>query len=794
MMRHLNYAGKPADRVDGPAKTTGDARYAADYRVPGQLAARALRSPIPHGNIVRLNTAPALRVPGVRAVITSDDFVEHGRFGFPIADNFILAWQKVRYVGEGIAVVAADTAEAAEAGVRAIELDLQELPVLDDMFQAMQPGAPLIPDVPTEGGRQQPNLCMTQIVRNGDPEPILAASAVQLDQTYATPFQEHAYLEPEAVLSIPIPDGIVVIYACDQSPFNNRGIAAAVLGLEPDKVRVIQAIVGGSFGGKDEVVYQMSAQTAKLALLTGRAVHMVFSREESILVSYKRDASRIRIRLGADSDGRLRAARVEAWLDGGAYSAETVLTAWRAAMHLAGAYRYEAVHGDAHVVYTNNNYSSAFRGFGNTEAVACIEQAIDEMAERVGEDPLDYRLRNILRKGDRTMAGNPLQQEVGLQACLEWVRQKSDWDRKRREYLARNDGARCRKGIGVACYFHGMSLGGEGADFANATLSIEPDGSIALTNGLTDYGTGSRTVFTLLAAETLGVRPERIRVLLTDTETAVDSGPTVASRASVVGGNATRVAADKLVQLLNWAAADLLKCAPGQIVRDGEMFIGADEEPASFDAVAAHARRIGFVLSAHGKWQMPTIHWDFEKGTGVPYVGYTFGAQIVEVTVNTGTGKVTADRIWAAHDIGKVLFPEGAYGQLYGGIAQGLGYGLMEEVEINHGYIHNVNFDDYIIPTAMDVPAIDATFVEAPFALGPYGAKNVAEPSMLGVAPALANAVYHATGRRIRELPLTPERVLLGRALVNDDGGANARLWLGYAGGGLPNVRVVQTA
>ncbi|MCL5274583.1 MAG: xanthine dehydrogenase family protein molybdopterin-binding subunit [Chloroflexi bacterium] len=794
MIRHLNWAGKPANRVDGPAKTTGDAKYAADYRVPGQLVTRALRSPIPHGNIVRLNTAPALQVPGVRAVITSDDFVEHGRFGFPIADNFILAWQKVRYVGEGIAIVAADDAEAAEAGVRAIELDLQELPVVADMFEAMQPGAPLIPDVPTEGGQQQPNLCMTQIVRNGDPEPILAASPIQLDQTYATPFQEHAYLEPEAVLSIPNPDGSVVIYACDQSPFNNRGIAAAVLGLAPEKVRVIQAIVGGSFGGKDEVVYQMSAQTAKLALLTGKPVRMVFSREESIIVSYKRDASRIRIRLGANKDGQLQAAKVEAWLDGGAYSAETVLTAWRAAMHLAGAYRYEAVHADAHVVYTNNNYSSAFRGFGNTEAVACIEQAIDELAGQVGVDPLDYRLKNILHKGDLTMTGNPLQQEVGLQACLEWVRQKSDWDRKRCEFPAHSRGARYRKGIGVACYFHGMSLGGEGADFATTTLAIEKDGTVTLTNGLTDYGTGSRTVFTLIAAEVLGARPERIRVLLADTETAVDSGPTVASRASVVGGNATRVAADKLAQLLNWAAADLLKCAPEQIVRDQEMFIGADEEPVGFDAVAAHARKMGFVLSAHGKWQMPTIHWDFEKGAGVPYVGYTFGAQVVEVTVNTGTGKVQADRIWAAHDIGKVLFPEGAYGQLYGGIAQGLGYGLMEEVEINHGYIHNVNFDDYIIPTAMDVPAIEATFVEAPFALGPYGAKNVAEPSMLGVAPALANAVCHATGKRIRELPLTPERILLGRALVNDDGGANSRQWLGYGGDGMRKVRITQTA
>ncbi len=795
MLRHTtNWVTKPANRVDGPDKANGAAKYAGDYRVPGQLVTRALRSPIPHARITRLDTSAALKVPGVLAVITSDDFVDHGRFGFPVADNFILAYQKVRYVGEGVAIVAAVDADAAEAGVNAIELDLEQLPVIEDMEQALRPDAPVIPDVVTEGSKKgQPNVCLTQIVRNGDPEPIIAASPVQLDQTYATPFQEHAYLEPEAVLSIPNPDGSVIIYACDQSPFNNRGIAAAVLGLPEDKVRVIQAIVGGSFGGKDEGVYQMSAQTAKLALLTNRPVGMVFSREESIIVSYKRDASKIRVRLGADKDGKLQAAKVEAWLDGGAYSAETVLTAWRAAMHLAGAYTYQAVTGDVHVLYTNNNYSSAFRGFGNTEAVACIEQAIDEVAEQVALDPIDMRLKNIIGKGDRTMTGATLNQEVGLRACLEWVRQKSDWDRKRREFPAQNKNARYRKGIGVACYFHGMGLGGEGVDFANATIAIERDNSVTLTNGLTDYGTGARTVFTLIAADVLGARPERIKVLLTDTETAINSGPTVASRASVVGGNATRVAAEKIAQLLTFAAANLFNCAPAQVLRDKEAFIGPDEEPVDFDTVVNHARQLGYVLSAHGRWQLPVIHWDFEKGTGTPYVGYTFGAQIVEVTVHTGTGRVQADRIWAAHDIGKVLFPEGAYGQLYGGITQGLGYGLMEEVEINHGYIHNVNFDDYIIPTAMDVPPIEATFVEAPFHLGPYGAKNVAEPSMLGVAPALANAVYHATGKRIRELPLTPERVLLGHALHNDDHGDNSRLWLGYADG-LRKVRITQAA
>lgn len=777
-MAETQFIGKPANRVDAPEKVTGAARYTGDMQLPGQLATRVLRSPLPHARIVRLDPAPALAVPGVRAVITASDFADQGRFGWPVRDNFVLAWERVRYAGEAIAVVAAEDAAAAEAGIRAIGLDLEPLPVVEDMLQALDSAAPLVPERPTDEARPG-NLCVTQIVRNGDPEPLLAECPARLDQTYATPFQEHAYLEPEAVVATPNPDGSLVVYACNQSPFVNRDIVAAVLGLPQSQVRVIQPPVGGSFGGKDEVVYQMSAQVARLAQLTGRPVGMTFSREESILASYKRDAARIRIRLGADADGQLRAAAIEAWLDGGAYAAMTPLVAWRAAMHLAGAYRYAAVTGDVHVVYTNNSYSSAFRGFGNTEATACMEQAIDELAEQVGSDPITFRLKNALRQGDRTLTGNVLEQESGLTACLEWVRDRSDWARKRREFPQQNRGARYRKGIGVACYFHGMSLGAEGDDHATTTIAIERDYSITLTSGLTDFGQGSRTVYTLVAAETLGVQPERVAMLRPDTETAVFSGPTVASRSSVLGGNATRVAAGKLLQTLNAAAANLLRCDPAQIIRDGERFIGPDEEPIAFEQVVDHARAMGLILSAHGSWHMPAIHWEFATGTGVPYVGYTFGAQVIEVTVNTGTGKVNVDKIWAAHDAGTVLFPQGAYGQLYGGIAQGVGYGLMEELEINHGYIHNLNFDDYLIPTAVDLPDIEATLIETPFAIGPYGAKNIAEPAMLAAAPAIANAVYHATGRRVRELPLTLERVLLGHSLRHDDEGAHCRLWVG---------------
>jgi CO/xanthine dehydrogenase Mo-binding subunit len=317
----------------------------------------------------------------------------------------------------------------------------------------------------------------------------------------------------------------------------------------------------------------------------------------------------------------------------------------------------------------------------------------------------------------------------------------------------------------VAAVFHGMSLGAEGADFAVGTLSVNDDYSLTLTSGLTDYGTGSRTVFTLIAAETLGINPNRIHMPRPDTDTAQDSGPTVASRATVLGGNATRVTAMRLDNLLTRAAADLFGCQEVQILREGEAYIGPAEEPATFEQVVDHARAMGLTLSVRGRWNMPAIHWSFEAGQGKPYFAYHFGAQVAEVAVDTGTGKVEVTGLWAAHNTGKVIFPQGALGQLFGGMTQGLGYALIERVDFDAGYIQATNFDEYLIPTAMDVPEIVGRFVEKPFAHGPFGAKNIGEPGMVPTAPAILNAIYHATGRRIRHLPANLERVLLGHDL-----------------------------
>ncbi len=782
-MSHFTYIGKPATRVDALEKVLGTAKYAGDYQVPGMLVARALRSELPHARIAHLDVSPALKVPGVLAAITCEDFANHGRFGYPVEDMFMLAYQRVRYVGDSIAAVAAENEQALAAGLAAIRLELEPLEAVFDPALALAPDAPLVgqtpPDSPTTPCG---NLLVRHVVRKPladlDHEELGASSSPQanyfVDEHYSTMHQEHAYLEPEAALAVPWPDGSgVTVYSSNQSPFLTRDNLCKVLSLRAENVRVIQPPVGGAFGGKDDTMYQVTGQIARLAMITGRPVRMVFSREESMIVSYKRNPMRVHIQLSARADpkgfgkplGSLTDCSVHLLVDSGAYSAITPFVAWRGTIHAMGPYRYQTCSVDTDVVYTNNGYTGAFRGFGNTEVCACIEQAIDELAEKLGVDPLDFRLANCLRPGDTTPHGQPLGNDVGLTECLEQVRRDSDWDRKRSEYGRQTTDGGLQRGIGTACMFHGLSLGAEGDDFAVSTLAINPDYSLTLTSGLTDYGTGSRTVYTLIAAETLGLRPERIHMLRPDTDTAHNSGPTVASRATVMGGNATRIAAIRLDSLLTRAAAGLFGCSLPQVMRHGEQYIGPSEEPATFEAVVDYARRNGMQLSAQGRWDAPRIHWDAEKGQGKPYFAYHFGAQVAEVAVDAGTGYVQVTGVWAAHNTGTIIFPLGALGQLYGGITQGLGYALIERVDYNQGYLQATNFDEYLIPTAVDVPDIVGYFVEKPFKDGPFGAKNLAEPSMVPTAPAILNAIYHATGQRIRHLPASLERVLLGHDL-----------------------------
>ena len=783
-MSETRYIGKPATRVDALEKVLGTAKYVADLKLPGMLVARCLRSSQPHARIVKLDVTPALKVPGVLAAITGEDFINHGRFGFPVQDMFMLAYKRVRYVGDAIAAVAAIDEKSLQAGLNAIVLELELLPGVFDPAGALLLTSPIVGENPWERTElPRGNLLNQYIVRKGTTDELLADCEVIFEGDYSTMHQEHAYIETEGAVAVPtVGKQGITVYANCQSPFIAKGNLVQTLGLNEENVRVIQPPVGGAFGGKDDLMYQTTGQVSRLALATGQPVRMIFSREESMIASYKRDAMRMHIQLGASKNGVLRASKIHALVDSGAYAAITPFTAWRSSIHAMGPYRYDACSVDTDVAYTNNGYSGAFRGFGNTEVSVCLEQALDELALKLEIDPLEFRLLNCLRPGDVTVHGQVLGNDVALPECLEQVRKLSDWDRRRKEIAAAQPTpphpGELRRGLGVAATFHGMSLGAEGADFAASTLEINPDDSITLTSGLTDYGNGSRTVFTLIAAETLGLNPSRIHMPRPDTDNSFDSGPTVASRSTVLGGNATRIAAMRLDNLLVEAAANLFGCQVLEIRRDGENYIGPSEEPVDFSTIAAHARSQGIALLVKGRWEAPENFWSFENGTGKPYFAYHFGAQVAEVLVDTGTGKVEVTHLWAVHNPGKVIFPQGALGQLYGGMTQGLGYALLERVDFDNGFLQNTNFDEYLIPTSLDVPEIVSAFIEKPFKDGPFGAKNIGEPGMIPTAPAILNAVYHATGRRVRNLPAGLEQVLLGHDLRKEGSSMACKLGL----------------
>jgi len=780
-MSELKTVGKPTLRMDALEKVLGTARFTHDLKAPGMLVAKVLRSPVPHGEIVKLDVAPALEVPGVVAAITSEDYVDHSNWGFPVKDDYMLAYERVRYVGDPIAAVAAESEEAAQAGIDAIVLEIKELPGVYNVHEALEEDAPLLhPELAASENEEtdaeadpqyievqaQGNLSETLIVRQGDPVAALEKCEMVVDQHYSVAHQEHAYLETEAALATPTPDGGVIVYLGDQSPFITQSNLTMTLGLPADKVRVVQPkYIGGSFGGKSDNMYETGGQAAMLALRSGRPVKLVLNREESMLGSYKRDAMTMHYRLGADADGTLKAAKIDCWSDSGAYASMTPFTGWRASIHAMGPYRYDACDVDVRGVYTNNGYSGAFRGFGSPEVQAVSEQAVDELAEKCGIDPMDFRLKNCIRLGDTFPYGQKLEESAGLDACLERVRELSDWDKKRAEYAAQPADAEIRRGIGVGCFFHGCSQGAEGADNATHIIRLGANNRFEVISGLTDYGQGSRTVFCLIAAEAMGLPLERFEWIQNDTDVSKDCGPTVASRSTMLGGNATRVAAERLREQIRQTAALLLRCEEDQLTQEDEEFKAPDGNSVTLDDVISYSRTLNIPMSATAYWEMPHIHWSFSEGRGTPYVAYHFGAQVADVEVDTRTGKTKVLQIWAVHDVGRVVFPEGAVGQIIGGIAQGLGYGLLERVDFQEGQLTNPNFDTYLIPTAADMPPVTVEFVEDLLSFGPYGAKNVAEPSMVPTTPAILNGIYQATGERVRHTPANLERVLLGRDL-----------------------------
>lgn len=746
--------GSPLSRVDGVELVTGRAQFTADLSWPGMVYACVHRAGVPSGRIRHVNIAKAITAPGVLAVLLPSDIPGPNIIGIlPPFDQPLLTSRDIRYQGDGLAVVVAESRAQAERAVGLIETEIEPLsPVLDPEEALLDSARPIHP---------QGNIAFHRELRKGDIEVGFAQADVVVEEAYQTSFQEHAYMEPEAVLAIPESDGRITVYASCQSPFHIRGHVASNLAWPASRVRVIQPFVGGSFGGKDDVATEMACLACIAAIQVSRPVKMVHSREEVMTGANFRHAARIKIKTGAMRDGSLIARQIDILLDGGAYASESPFVVMKSLIHAAGPYRIPHIHVSSTAVYTNKVYAGAMRGFGVPQVTYASESQMDELAQRLNLDRLALRKRNALNAGDANATNQVFSSSVGLLETIQKVEERVDWPVISKGVYAL-DRSRFRRGTGLACMFQGISNGAEGIDVVGASIQMAQDGSVLVAVGLAEMGQGSRTVYAQIASEVLGVSLPQITVRWADTDLVHDSGPTVASRSTTVGGKAVELAAAAVKDSILKMAGMMFQQDANQIAiaDDFVYLVNQPEQRIPLSQVATAAYWTGFPLMHLAFSKAPEAHYDHDTHQGDIYIAYNYGTHFMDVEVDTWTGKVKVLQHLACHDVGRVINQLGAEGQVEGASLMGYGFACTEEILQRDGKVWNPNLSDYWIPTFQDRLPTEVIFVERENPTGPFGAKGVGEPPLAGASAAFANAVSNALGIRFRRLPITPQRVL----------------------------------
>jgi xanthine dehydrogenase molybdenum-binding subunit len=789
-MGTTRYIGKETPRPDARDKATGKAVYIHDLERPGMLHGKVKFSEHAHARIVDIDTSKAERLPGVRAVITARNTPEV-RFGF-LRDNVALKGDKVRQLRDEVAAVAAIDPETAAEAVALIKVEYEPLPGVFDPEAALQDDAPLVHEADPRGRPLTSNrLSLSYTHHSGDIAAGRKAARFVADGSYSTPLIQQSCMGTAGCIAELDGNQNLTIWAKTQIPFlAQRDFLAALgaMGLKGRNARVIVPALGGGFGtGLDTHAYEYIA--ILLAHAAGAPVKIIYNREEEFACLSPRQSSQTRVVQGCDEHGKLTFRQVEVLQDNGAY------TSWGATyptvmlLPATSLYRVPNIQFEAQLVYTNNTYCQAMRGYGNPEVTWGIESNLDDLAERAGIDPLELRRINCNEPGETTPMGLKVS-SCGLRDCLESTGRRLDWSRKRGKQRGK------RRGVGLASLIH---VGGSGriyrSDASGIIFKLDDFGNVNVYYGGVEMGQGLHSALSLGVADALGVRPEQVHINQTDTGTCPWDVGTHASRGAFMALNAARMAADRAREKLFAAAVELFPaeaekqlrkhikknpdyrppefdvtaaCAPERFeLRDGQVFLkDAPDEPWLTVELgrmvrAMHFRQGGDMLTVEAFYDPPNELPDWRKGHGNMSATYAFGTQGAEVEVDEETGEVTILKLVAVHDVGKVLNPQTLKGQTYGALAQGLGYALTEEVLTLEGRMLNPSFRDYKIPTAceMSVP-IELEFVETNDSFGPFGAKGVGEPGMVPTAPAIANAIYDAIGVRVHDLPITPERVL----------------------------------
>lgn len=762
--------GERIPKLDAPEKVAGLTRYLEDIKLPRMLYGKILFSDRPHARIVGIDTDAAKAMRGVRAVLTAAD-IELVPFGFG-GDNTALKTGKVTTIRDEVAAVAADTPEIAAAAIQRIKVTYEDLPAVTSLEEALADGAPIIHE------KAPDNVPFRFDYLHGDIEQGIRESDVIVEDTYTLQRAAHCCLGRAGIIAQFEADRRLTLHSLTQVPFSYKHDLSRIVGVPPEKIRVIQPPIGGAFGSKLDI-HPFEPICVFLARSTGRPVQILFTREEEFLATPTRQPMVIHLKSGARKDGTFTFRDVRMTLDNGGRTSWGATTPWISMRTFSSLYRVPHVRQHVDVVYTNNIYACAFRGYGNPQATFALESQVDQLAHRLGMDPLEIRLRNAQEPGETTGQGMVLG-TCGLAECLKTATRNAGWDVKhsplqktlvrdsnqtpvRDSHLAPARTGRVR-GMGMASLFH---VGGGAkihrSDGCGTMLQIDDFGGVTVQTGASEIGQGSETVIAQIVAEELGLPISNIRVMNSDSDLKPWDVGVHASRTTFIAGNSAQRAAREARHKLLEGAGKRLKRNPNELdLAEGQVTDRATGEPLESIGKIVRAMHFGgnheMIMTSH--FYEPPSEMPDQNHKGDVSACYAFGTHVAEVEVDLDTGVVKVLGISAAHDVGRVINRLGIEGQIEGGIAQGIGYALYEEVKVQDGRVLNPTFTDYKLVTTHDIPELKLEFIETHDPAGPHGAKGVAEAPLVPVAPAIANAIFNATGVRITELPMTPERVL----------------------------------
>ena len=745
----MSILGKSINRPDAPSKTTGETRFLTDIAVDNMAHGAPVYSSIPFGEYTSIDLSEAKKVDGYIDFVSAKDIPAENQIGVIVSDQPLFADKTVRFIGDSIGLVVAETHEAAIEAAKAVSISYAEKTPYYTIDESRDAEDNFI---------DESNLACHHKVRKGDIQKGFVESDQIIEARFKTPYQEHYYLEPQACIASPNGSDKMKILGSLQCPFYIQKAIARVFDWPYENILVEQAPTGGAFGGKEDIPSEVCARAAVAAMKINRPVKVVYTRHDDAQLTSKRHPFQMYYKVGVKNDGTLVSAEILLEENAGAYATLSTVVSYRSCAQAMGPYVIPNIHVDSNSYLTNLPTTGAFRGFGSPQAAFGHERMMDVIADELGIEPMALRLKNVIRPGDQTQTAQVLNESVGAEETIQEAAKLAKWD----TFNPTKDG-RYKYGLGMSSIHYGNCLGAAGwhMDGSGVNIKLFPDGNVHVAYGLVEMGQGSETAVRQMTAEAMGISMDRITVLPTNSAQVPDSGPAVASRNVVMTGNAIRNATKKFLPVLKNSAAKWMSCSIDDISISNDIINDRSSgTEIQFHELCDYMGKTQTDMEFTGWWHTPELDYDATTGIGEAYFSYSFATQIAKVKVDTLTGLVDVENIYAAYDVGKAINPSGIEGQVEGGSAQGIGWATTEDFKIKDGKVQTPNLTTYLLPTALDSADVETTIVEKPEPEGPWGAKGIGEPSIIPTAGAVANAVSNAIGIQMNEIPLTPERVL----------------------------------